>query len=214
MTWTKGLNAPSARLLVIPNWGQWLIQLQALLPFSGTLTGWRVGQRETLQGSTTASAGFCVWGGITPRTSTGWGLISLKFLMFQKYFSSNLFLSEMCHNGQHRSFLSISDLAVLKNFHKSKHSKPWKYSVKNTQNRKSFLAYKRKIGYNIETKGYCPLFSCSFYYKKHQNKTRWKNANLKWSYNLDGICKAFVLYSRLPSCISLGLIIAWFHLWA
>jgi len=48
-----------------------------LLPFRGTLTGWRTRQRETSWSSTKGSAKYCTWGGITPDTSrncrpSGW----------------------------------------------------------------------------------------------------------------------------------------------
>ena len=45
--WMKGQSAPSARLLVIRNWDQWLTHQQAAVPFSETWTGWRAGQRGT-----------------------------------------------------------------------------------------------------------------------------------------------------------------------
>jgi len=45
MIWMKGYTVPSARLLMVQNWEGWWIQQKAVLPFSETWTGWRVGQR-------------------------------------------------------------------------------------------------------------------------------------------------------------------------
>jgi len=41
----KGKNVPSSRLLMTQNQKEWLIHRKAVLPFSETWTGWRVGQR-------------------------------------------------------------------------------------------------------------------------------------------------------------------------
>jgi len=38
---------PSASLLLTQNWEEWWIHQKAVLPFSETWTGWRVGQRGT-----------------------------------------------------------------------------------------------------------------------------------------------------------------------
>ena len=38
---------PQQNLLMTPNWEEWWIHQQAVLPFSETWTGWRVGQRRT-----------------------------------------------------------------------------------------------------------------------------------------------------------------------
>jgi len=73
MTWMMGRSAPSASLLMTPNWEEWWIHWQAALPFSKTWTGWRAGQRGTWWNPTRASAGSCTWGGTTPCISTGWG---------------------------------------------------------------------------------------------------------------------------------------------
>jgi len=43
MTWMKGQRVLSARWLTIQDWGEWLIHQKAVLPFSETWTGWRVG---------------------------------------------------------------------------------------------------------------------------------------------------------------------------
>jgi len=40
----KGQSVPSASLLTIQSWEEWLRQQKAVLPFSKTWTGWRVGQ--------------------------------------------------------------------------------------------------------------------------------------------------------------------------
>ncbi|GAB0207124.1 mitochondrial enolase superfamily member 1 [Grus japonensis] len=47
MTWTRGQSVPSASLLTIQNWEEWLIHQKAVLPFSETWTGWRVGWCRT-----------------------------------------------------------------------------------------------------------------------------------------------------------------------
>jgi len=47
MTWMKGQSVPSASLLMTPNWEEWWIHRQAVLPFSETWTAWRAGQRGT-----------------------------------------------------------------------------------------------------------------------------------------------------------------------
>lgn len=41
------VNVPSASVQMVRNCVGWLIYLKALLPFSGTLIGWRAGQKET-----------------------------------------------------------------------------------------------------------------------------------------------------------------------
>ena len=38
---------PSASLLMTPNWEEWWIHRKAVLPYSVTWTGWKVGQRGT-----------------------------------------------------------------------------------------------------------------------------------------------------------------------
>ena len=47
MTWMKRLSVPSASLLVTQNWEEWWIHRKAVLPFSETWRGWRVGHRGT-----------------------------------------------------------------------------------------------------------------------------------------------------------------------
>jgi len=47
MTWMKGQSVPSASLLMTQNREEWLIHWKAVLPFSVTWTGWKVGQRGT-----------------------------------------------------------------------------------------------------------------------------------------------------------------------
>jgi len=46
-TWMKSWNVPSASLLMTPNWEVWQIHQKAVLPFSETWIGWKVGQRGT-----------------------------------------------------------------------------------------------------------------------------------------------------------------------
>jgi len=43
----KGWSIPSASLVMIKNWEEWLIHQKAVLPFSETWTGWRTGCRGT-----------------------------------------------------------------------------------------------------------------------------------------------------------------------
>jgi len=43
----KRQSVPSASLMKTQNWEEWLIHQKAVLPFSETWTGWRVGQRGT-----------------------------------------------------------------------------------------------------------------------------------------------------------------------
>ena len=47
MTWMKGQSVPSASLLMAQNCEEWWIHWQAVLPFSETWTGGKVGQRGT-----------------------------------------------------------------------------------------------------------------------------------------------------------------------
>ena len=47
VTWMKSQSVPSASLLMAPNWEEWWIPQQAVLPSSEPWTGWRVGQRGT-----------------------------------------------------------------------------------------------------------------------------------------------------------------------
>lgn len=41
VTWLVGQGAPSTSLLVVQNWGEWLVQQRVLLPSRRTLTGER-----------------------------------------------------------------------------------------------------------------------------------------------------------------------------
>jgi len=45
--WMQGQSVPSASLLMTQYWEEWWIRQKAVLPFSVTWTGWRVGRRGT-----------------------------------------------------------------------------------------------------------------------------------------------------------------------
>jgi len=76
--WMKGYRAPSASLLKIWNWDDWMTHLKAVLPFNMTWTDWRVGQKGTWWGLTRASVESSTWGRITTLVSTGEGLTFWK----------------------------------------------------------------------------------------------------------------------------------------
>ena len=76
--WMKGYRAPSASLLTIWNWEEWMTHLKAVLPFNMTWTDWRVGQKGTWWGLTRASVESSTWGRITTLVSTGEGLTFWK----------------------------------------------------------------------------------------------------------------------------------------
>jgi len=47
MTWMKGQSVPSASFLMTQNWEEWWMHQKAVLSFSVTWTGWKVGHRGT-----------------------------------------------------------------------------------------------------------------------------------------------------------------------
>ncbi|KAJ7398506.1 hypothetical protein BTVI_124698 [Pitangus sulphuratus] len=57
----EGADVSSASVLTTQRWEECLILQRAVLRFRRTSTGWRVGQSRTK-----ASAGYCMWGRITP----------------------------------------------------------------------------------------------------------------------------------------------------
>ncbi|KAK4830979.1 hypothetical protein QYF61_014498 [Mycteria americana] len=68
---TSSLMIWMMALQIKPNWEEWLIHQRLVLPSRGTSTGWRNGQDRNLVKFKKGSAKSCIWGEITPVTSTG-----------------------------------------------------------------------------------------------------------------------------------------------
>lgn len=70
VNWIKGQQISLGSLLMTQNWEEWLIHERVVLPFRGTLTGWRNGLREANKSQQGESIKSRTRGGMTPCTST------------------------------------------------------------------------------------------------------------------------------------------------